>query len=93
MGKSITIIIGAILLPPFGIIPGIRYFLKDDRRAQFVGVTTIVITIIMSALAVLFTINLVNGFSKSYNDILKLQGGAPASTNQKDILNQIQDLQ
>lgn len=94
LGKSISIIVFAVLFPPLGIIPGIKYFLKDDRRAQFVGIITIAVTIIASIVIVIFTINLFNSFSKTYQEILQSGNMTPAATNnQSELINQIEQLQ
>lgn len=53
LGKSIAIIVAAILISPFGIIPGVKYFLKDDKRAQFVGLITIAVTIIATGIFII----------------------------------------
>ncbi len=95
LAKSITIIVAAFLIPPFGIIPGIRYFLKDDKRAQFVGVITIAVTILATGLMIVVTMRVVNYYKESYNQIMQIQSSmnaAPAS-DQQNLIKQIESLQ
>ena len=94
LAKAITIIVAAILIPPFGIIPGIKYFLKDDKRAQFIGIITIALTIIATVVMIIFTINFINSFSKTYQEILQSGNMTPAATNdQGELINQIESLE
>lgn len=95
LAKSITIIIAAFLLPPFGIIPGVKYFLKDDKRAQFVGLITIGVTIIATGLMIIITSRVINYYKEAYNQIIQIQSSMNAvpSGNQQDLLNQIESLQ
>ncbi len=95
LAKSITIIVAAILIPPFGIIPGVKYFLKDDRRAQFIGIITIAVTILATGLMIVVTMRVVNYYKESYNQIMQIQSSmnaAPAS-DQQNLINQIESLQ
>ncbi len=95
LAKSITIIVAAILIPPFGIIPGVKYFLKDDRRAQFVGIITIAVTVIATGLFIIVTSRVLNYYKAAYNQVMQIQSSMNAvpSSNQKDLLNQIESLQ
>ncbi len=95
LGKSITIIVVAILIPPFGIIPGVKYFLKDDRRAQFVGLITIAVTIIATGLMLIITSRVLNYYKDAYNQVMQIQSSMNAvpAGNQTELLNQIQELQ
>ncbi len=95
LGKSITIIVAAFLLPPFGIIPGVKYFLKDDKRAQFVGLITIGVTIIATGLMIIITSRVINYYKEAYNQIIGIQNSMNAmpASNQQELLNQIESLQ
>ena len=90
-GKTIAILLESVLIPPFGLIPGIRYFLKDDHKAQVIGMVAIGLTIISMIVGIMFTINLFKGTMKTYNDINQMQNlinSSPGST-----LDQIEQLQ
>lgn len=95
LAKSITIIVAAILIPPFGIIPGVKYFLKDDRRAQFVGLITIAVTIIATGLMVIVTSRVLNYYKEAYSQVMQIQSSlnATPAADQQDLINQIQLLQ
>src|SRR3990167_951881 len=90
-GKTIAILLESILLPPFGLIPGIKYILKDDHKAQMIGMITIGLTIISTVVMIIFTINLINSTKKTYNDLYQMQGAInnPSGSAQ----DQIQQLQ
>lgn len=92
LAKAITIIVAAILIPPFGIIPGVKYFLKDDRRAQFVGLITIAVTIIATGLMIIVTMKIANYYKETYSQILQLQGNLNANQPgaEVDLINQVQ---
>lgn len=96
LGKTIGILLGSFLFPPFGLLPGIKYFLKNDVRAQAIGVLAIAITIISTGLFIILTANLIGRTMNTYNSILQLQGANTTQTNyqnQTDVLNQIKQLQ
>ncbi len=73
LSKTIVIILESVLIPPFGLIPGIRYFLKNDHKAQIIGMVAIGLTIISTIVGIMFTINLFKGTMKTYNDISQMQ--------------------
>lgn len=93
IGKTIVILLGSFLLPPIGLIPGIRYFLKNDIRAQIIGILAIALTIISMGIFIVTTANLINRTMNTYNSIMELQGGGANLENQAEILNQLEDLQ
>lgn len=72
--KTIAIIVGAILLPPFGLIPGIKYLFKDDLKAQIIGVITIVLTFIITGVLIIYSINLFKQVTNTYQQINQAQG-------------------
>lgn len=90
-GKTIAIILESIFLPPLGLIPGIKYFLKDDRRAQIIGVLAIALTIISTIVGIIFTVDFINNANKTYNNIYQTQDllNNPSGSVQ----NQIEQLQ
>ena len=95
LAKAITVIVAAFLIPPFGIIPGVKYFLKDDRRAQFVGLITIAVTILATGLMIIVTSRVLNYYKDAYNQVIQIQSSTNSvpSGDEQDLLNQIQELQ
>ncbi len=95
LAKAITVIVAAFLIPPFGIIPGVKYFLKDDRRAQFVGLITIAVTILATGLMIIVTSRVLNYYKDAYDQVMQIQSSTNSvpSGDQQDLLNQIQELQ
>lgn len=73
-GKTITIIFGAVLFPPFGLIPGIKYLLKDDTKAQIIGVVTIALTFIITGVLIIYSMNLLKQLTSSFQQINQAQG-------------------
>ena len=90
-GATIAIILESILLPPFGLIPGIRYLRKNDITAQIIGVIAIGLTIISTVILIMFTKNLIDSTVKTYNDTLNFQGAINNPSG--DIMNQIETLE
>ncbi len=92
LSKTIVIILESVLIPPFGLIPGIRYFLKNDHKAQIIGMVAIGLTIISTIVGIMFTINLFKGTMKTYNDISQMQNliNSPSGSTQ-DQIEQLQN--
>lgn len=44
VGKQIGVYLLAVLVPPFGIIPGIKYLNQPDDKSKVVGLVTILLT-------------------------------------------------
>lgn len=44
IGRQIGVYLLAVLVPPFGLIPGIRYLNQPDDRSKIVGLVTILLT-------------------------------------------------
>ena len=92
--KAIIIILESIFLPPLGLIPGIRYLLKNDIKAQAVGLIAIILTFISTGIAIIISINLMNSLQKSYGGILESQQIMNTTgQTQTDLINQIQQLE
>lgn len=58
--KQMTVYLLSFLLPPLGIIWGIRYLRQDGSNSKIVGTVAIVLTLISLAVTLVFTINLAN---------------------------------
>ena len=92
-GKTIAILLESVLLPPFGLIPGIKYILKDDHKAQMIGMITIGLTIISTIVGIIFTVNFINHTAKTYNNIYQTQDllNNPSGSTQ-DQIEQLQNI-
>ncbi len=90
-GKTIVILLESILLPPFGIIPGIRYLLKNDNKAMIVGLTAIILTFLSTGITIIYSINFINKTVSTYNNMGQTQNeiNNPSGSAQ----NQIEQLQ
>lgn len=66
---ELVLLVKCILLPPFGIIWGIQYLRQSDTKSKLSGLMAILVTIVVSALAIKFTIDAIN----SFNSILTTQ--------------------
>lgn len=66
-GKTIVVLLESVFIPPFGIIPGIRYLLKKDNRAIIVGLTAIILTFLSTGITIIYTINFINKTASTYN--------------------------
>ena len=91
LSKTIVIILESVLIPPFGLIPGIKYFFKNDHKAQIIGMVAIGLTIISTIVGIMFTINLFKGTMKTYNEINQMQNliNSPSGSTQ-DQIDQLQ---
>jgi hypothetical protein len=72
--SQIGLYLKTLLLPPLGIVWGIRYLRQPDTKSKIVGLITIVITIIEIVFLVIFTVNLVNTVSKQIYQQTNLYG-------------------
>lgn len=59
--------VGSILLPPMGIIWGIRYMKEKSQTAKIVGVVCIIITVVVILVAVQATVQLMNTLTQQMN--------------------------
>ncbi len=89
--KTIVILLESILLPPFGIIPGIRYLLKNDNRAILVGLSAIILTILSAVITLIYTINYINKTASTYNYMDATQNAINNPSG--SVQNQIDQLQ
>lgn len=69
--SQIALYLESLLLPPYGIILGVRYLRQKDTKSKTVGIICIVITIVIVYLAILFTNNFINSFNQQFNSQLQ----------------------
>jgi hypothetical protein len=71
----VSIVIGSLLLPPMGIIWGVRYLKQSDVKSRLVGLVAILITIIELIWLTFITIGLINQINSQVNSqIQNIQG-------------------
>src|SRR4030042_6520021 len=64
--KQLSIYLTSFFLPPFGLIPAIKYLRQEDDKAKLVGIIAVFITII----SVIFSIWLMKDLMNTFNKIL-----------------------
>lgn len=60
----------AVFLPPLGLWPGLKYFMKNSPQAKRVGMITIVLTLISTVLTIWAIFNLFNSYLGEINGAL-----------------------
>jgi len=66
---------GSVLLPPFGIIWGLRYLKQPDPVARRIGIINIALTVVSLIVTTIWAVNLINGINAQVNQQLNgLQG-------------------
>jgi hypothetical protein len=73
-GTLVLLAIKTLLLPPFGILWGIRYLRQSDDRSKLVGWVVIIVTILETIWMTFYTINLINSISTQINQQTQLLG-------------------
>jgi hypothetical protein len=71
--KAFGIIIASFLLPPFGIIPAVKYLRINDNRARAIGLIALALTIILTVIVVILIQNLITTMTQTYNQIYEMQ--------------------
>lgn len=67
--------LGSIVLPPMGIVWGMRYIREQDQRAKFHGYIFIGLTVIELIVLTVWTVNFIHGINSAVNQQLNgLQG-------------------
>ncbi|MFH1833187.1 MAG: zinc ribbon domain-containing protein [Candidatus Levyibacteriota bacterium] len=67
IGKQIGIYLLSIFLPPLGLWPGIKYLLRNDKKAKIVGMVAIILTILSAVIMIWYSVNLFSQLTKSIN--------------------------
>lgn len=75
---QITLWVVAILLPPLGYWPGIKYFRNSDPKAQKLGMYLIVATTLSTIVTLWLTFALVQSYIASINSVLNGTGITPS---------------
>ena len=89
------VVLESVLLPPMGIVPGIRYLRREETSAKMVGLLAIIITIAATVFMVAFLMNYINSVNSQLNDVNYLnniysnpQGSVQNQANELQKLNQ-----
>lgn len=62
--------IGSVLLPPFGLVWGIKYIKQPDPAARRIGIVSIVLTVVSLLVTILWTMQLIKGLTAQANTLL-----------------------
>jgi len=76
--KQITLYVVAILLPPLGYWPGIKYFRNKDPKAQKLGMYLIVVTTLSTIVTLWLTFAFVQSYINDINSALNGTGITPS---------------
>lgn len=71
IGKQIYLYTISILLPPLGLVPGIKYLFEKNTKAQIIGIVLIVLTIISTIVTIKVTMDFIGGQANTANEQLK----------------------
>ncbi len=65
--KQIRIYLLSIFLPPFGLVPGIKYLLSEDQKTKMIGITAIALTVISLVITIVLAISVFSGLQSTIN--------------------------
>ncbi len=77
--KQITLYVVAILLPPLGYWPGVKYFRNPDPKAQRLGMYLIIATTLSTIITLWLTFAFVQSYIGTINSALNGTGISPAA--------------
>jgi len=63
--KQLSIYLISLLLPPLGLIPGIKYLRQSDHKSKQIGIMAVIITLISVIISILIFRNLLGTFSEA----------------------------
>ncbi len=63
--KEISVYLISILLPPLGLIPGIKYLFSKNQRTKRAGIIAITLTILSTIITLWISVAMFNNLSKS----------------------------
>ncbi|MFA6982189.1 MAG: hypothetical protein WC243_04175 [Patescibacteria group bacterium] len=58
----------SFLLPPFGLVPAIKYLRQPDRKAKNIGLAAIILTVVSLVMSFYISMKFINVFSGGIND-------------------------
>jgi hypothetical protein len=72
---AIGMLVGSILLPPMGIVWGIKYLRKNSPTAKLIGVVAMLLTLFSLLAAIAYANQLLSNMTMQLNDqLLEMQG-------------------
>jgi uncharacterized paraquat-inducible protein A len=74
LSSQIVLYLKTLLLPPFGLIWGYRYFRQPDTSSKLIGFITIIITVVEIVWLTQVTINMINIANRQINQQIQLYG-------------------
>lgn len=63
--KQLSLYALSVLLPPFGLIPAIKYLRQEDSKAKQVGIIAVVLTLVSLIVSIMLLFNLLNTYSQA----------------------------
>jgi len=63
--------VGSVLLPPFGIVWGIKYLKQNDDTAKRIGMISIALTLLSTLITFLLTVNIIGNITSQANMFLE----------------------
>ncbi len=63
--KQLSLYALSFLLPPFGLIPAIKYLRQEDSKSKQVGIIAIVLTVISLIVSIMLIFNFMNTYSQA----------------------------
>lgn len=72
--RTVYILLLSTLLPPFGVIPSIKYMIAPDIRAKVVGIIGLILNIAILAIATIYLISTINNSVEQLNLLTNPQG-------------------
>ena len=67
IGKQISLYLFALLVPPFGIIPAIKYLRAPDHKAKIIGYFTLILPVISLGIGIWLTLDFIDQVNKTVN--------------------------
>lgn len=69
LGKLLGTLFLCVFLPPFGLIPAIKYLKQDDQNAKRLGVLALTLTIISTVVTIWISLSLINQISQTASSL------------------------
>lgn len=71
--KQIGVYLLSVFVPPFGLIPSIRYLTQKDEKSKMVGMVALLLTVLSTVITTYYTFQFVSGFTKTVDQQLNSQ--------------------
>lgn len=65
--KRLSVYLISLLFPPFGFIPGIKYFSSSDSEVKKVGLIAIILSVVSTIIAIYLSMQIITEFNKELN--------------------------